>query len=240
MAAAAVPQVTIKTLYHYPLSRSVRALWLLNELNVPCEVRRVKLMMGEGLAPEFMALNPNHAVPVLTYTTADGKELAMFESAALLRFIAAFCNGEHLMAVAGRHAPEVVADFEQTYAFAAVTMDMVLWNLRVVCDFHGRKPEHDDLVSAWAAKWNDEIMPQLAARLDKAEVMCPALGFSLADIMTCHCLTWARKYVGMKILARYPPSVDAFVKRMQARKALQDATKDRDLFEKDGSPKALL
>ena len=51
----------------------------LEELGVPYEVRRVNLQAEEQLRPEFLALNPNHKIPVLE----DG-DLVVWESGAIL------------------------------------------------------------------------------------------------------------------------------------------------------------
>jgi len=51
----------------------------LEELGLPYEVRRVNLQAEEQLRPEFLALNPNHKIPVLE---DDG--LVVWESGAIL------------------------------------------------------------------------------------------------------------------------------------------------------------
>jgi GSH-dependent disulfide-bond oxidoreductase len=51
----------------------------LEELGLPYEVRRVDIQAGEQLKPEFLALNPNHKIPVLE----DGT-LVVWESGAIL------------------------------------------------------------------------------------------------------------------------------------------------------------
>ena len=51
----------------------------LEELGLPYEVRRVNLQAEEQLRPEFLALNPNHKIPVLE----DG-DLVVWESGAIL------------------------------------------------------------------------------------------------------------------------------------------------------------
>jgi GST-like protein len=51
----------------------------LEELGMPYEVRRVNLQAEEQLRPEFLALNPNHKIPVLE----DG-DLVVWESGAIL------------------------------------------------------------------------------------------------------------------------------------------------------------
>jgi GST-like protein len=54
----------------------------LEELELPYEVRRVNLAEGEQLEPSFLALNPNHKIPVLE---EDG--LAVWESGAILLYL---------------------------------------------------------------------------------------------------------------------------------------------------------
>ena len=51
----------------------------LEELGLPYQVRRVNLQAEEQLRPEFLALNPNHKIPVLE----DG-DLVVWESGAIL------------------------------------------------------------------------------------------------------------------------------------------------------------
>lgn len=77
------------TLYHYPLTRSTRVLWLLNELGdkVKFTCKRLELMKGEAHSSEFLRLNPNHALPVLIYKDESGEERALFESCAIVEFL---------------------------------------------------------------------------------------------------------------------------------------------------------
>ena len=51
----------------------------LEELGLPYEVRRVNLQAEEQLRPEFLALNPNHKIPVL-----EDDDLVVWESGAIL------------------------------------------------------------------------------------------------------------------------------------------------------------
>jgi GST-like protein len=55
----------------------------LEELGVPYEVRRVHLDREEQLTEEFLALNPNHKIPVL-----EDDELVIWESGAILLHLA--------------------------------------------------------------------------------------------------------------------------------------------------------
>lgn len=71
-------------LYYDPISTTSRVVALfLAEHDLPVERRIVNLMMGEHYAPDFIALNPNGAVPVLE----DG-DLCIGECSAILKYLA--------------------------------------------------------------------------------------------------------------------------------------------------------
>ena len=53
-------------LYWAPRTRSLRALWVLEEAGAPYERVRLDLSIGEQKSPEFRAINPMAKVPALT------------------------------------------------------------------------------------------------------------------------------------------------------------------------------
>lgn len=69
------------TLHHCPQSRSMRVLWLLEELDVPFRVK-VRAFDKTLRAPEFLSLSPAGRVPALEI---DGER--MFESAAIMEYL---------------------------------------------------------------------------------------------------------------------------------------------------------
>jgi glutathione S-transferase len=69
--------------YYSPGAASFAVHWLLLELGVPFEARRVDLDTQEHKRPEYLKLNPNGLVPTLLI---DGK--AAYESAALIALLA--------------------------------------------------------------------------------------------------------------------------------------------------------
>src|SRR5207248_3213113 len=69
-------------LYGVPRSRTMRALWMLEELGVPYENDKVSFV-GETRKPEFLRLNPNGHIPVLQ----DG-DLVLWESLAINLYLA--------------------------------------------------------------------------------------------------------------------------------------------------------
>jgi glutathione S-transferase len=70
-------------LYWAPRTRSLRALWVLEEAGAPYERVRLDLSAGEQKSPEFRAINPMAKVPALT----DGP-VAVAESGAICAYVA--------------------------------------------------------------------------------------------------------------------------------------------------------
>ena len=70
-------------LYYSPGAASLAVHWLLIELGVPFEARRLDLDAQEHKRPEYLKLNPNGLVPTLLI---DGKPV--YESAALVALLA--------------------------------------------------------------------------------------------------------------------------------------------------------
>ena len=71
-------------IYHAPGSRSVRVIWLFEELGLPYELVQFKLGSPEMRAPEFLKVSPMGRVPVLL----DGKQ-TIFESGAIVQYVLA-------------------------------------------------------------------------------------------------------------------------------------------------------
>ncbi len=90
-------------LYHHPFSRASVALWMLEEVGVPYELRHVDIMTGAQKAPELVALNPMGKLPILT----DG-DVVVTESAAIGLYLA----DRHAY---GRLAPRVDAPARGAY-----------------------------------------------------------------------------------------------------------------------------
>lgn len=63
-------------LYHHPFSRAANAVWMLEEVGVPYELRFVDFMAGENKQPEILALNPMGKLPTLVDGDVVVTELA--------------------------------------------------------------------------------------------------------------------------------------------------------------------
>jgi glutathione S-transferase len=71
------------TVYGVPRSRTMRVLWMLEELGVPFENVPTHFATGDTRKPEFLKINPNGHVPALV----DG-DTVLFESLAINLYLA--------------------------------------------------------------------------------------------------------------------------------------------------------
>lgn len=69
-------------LHHIPGSRSVRVLWLLEELGLDCDLQNWSLTDGSLRRPEFVAMSPAGRIPALEI---DGRSI--FESGAIIQYL---------------------------------------------------------------------------------------------------------------------------------------------------------
>ena len=93
-------------LYHHPFSSNARkAIMAQKLLGIPAELVFVDLAKGEQNRPEFLAKNPNHAVPVLE----DG-DFVLSESHAIMIYLAEQKDGQTLYP-AERHARAKVSQW---------------------------------------------------------------------------------------------------------------------------------
>lgn len=189
-------------LFHSPATRSARVRWLLAELELPCELVPVNLMAGEQYDPAFLALNPNHSVPVLQITRSDGSVQTLVDSGGILAFLADAYPEKGLLPPPGDSPAR--AEALQMLHFGAGWMDMMLWQIRL----HGQllPPEQRDPRTAerYRSKLQAEVEPQLAERLGvRAHIAGEA--FSAADCVIGHNLLWARSYglCTSRVFSRY-------------------------------------
>ena len=210
------------TLYHYPLSRSVRVKWLLHEMRgEDFETIRVALRKGEQFSEEFTAKNPSHAVPVLDVTYDDGTEQTITESLAIVTWL-----GD----LDPRFSPPATdlrarAEYLQVLALGGSWMDQMLWNIRLHETLLPKAARSEAFATLNRDRIENEIAPQLVQRLEKHDYICGD-SFTAADCLTAHNLNWARAY-GLCI----NPTFKAYMGRMKQRPGFQLAFADAADFE---------
>lgn len=188
-------------LYHHPFSRAANAVWMLEEVGVPYELRYVDIMAGAQKAPELVRLNPMGKLPILT----DG-DVVVTELAAIGLYLA----DRHSY---GQLAPRVDDPARGTYLrwsfFAPSVVEpgsmakMAGWTFR---EGQAGWGSHEAMLSAIEAA----IGPGPFILGDK---------FSMADVVFGGTV---RYMLGFKMLEPRPVFT-AYAERLAARPALQRA-----------------
>ncbi|MDD0973937.1 glutathione S-transferase N-terminal domain-containing protein [Pseudomonas fontis] len=76
-------------LYSLPTPNGVKVSIMLEEIGLPYEVHKVDFAAQEQLTPEFISLSANNKIPaILDPNGPGGKPLALFESGAILLYLA--------------------------------------------------------------------------------------------------------------------------------------------------------
>ncbi|WP_170762114.1 glutathione S-transferase family protein [Ruegeria lacuscaerulensis] len=76
-------------LYSYPTQNGVKASIMLEESGLPYEPHLVTLSDSDVKSPEFLSLNPNNKIPaIIDPDGPDGEPLSLFESGAILLYLA--------------------------------------------------------------------------------------------------------------------------------------------------------
>ena len=76
-------------LYSFPTPNGVKASIALEELDLPYEAHKVTLADADVKSDAFLALNPNNKIPaIIDPNGPDGAPLALFESGAILLYLA--------------------------------------------------------------------------------------------------------------------------------------------------------
>lgn len=76
-------------LYSLPTPNGAKVSIALEEMGLAYDAHLIDVNLGQQFSPEFLALNPNHKIPaILDPDGPGGKPLALFESGAILIYLA--------------------------------------------------------------------------------------------------------------------------------------------------------
>ena len=76
-------------LYSLPTPNGVKVSIALEEIGLPYEVHLIDILKNESWTPEFLSLNPNGKIPaIIDPNGPGGKPLGLFESGAILQYLA--------------------------------------------------------------------------------------------------------------------------------------------------------
>jgi glutathione S-transferase len=197
------------TLYHSPRSRSVRIVWLLEELHLPYHLETIAFRLPVPPAKPFAQQTPFGKVPTLR----DG-DLTMFESGAILEYVLERYGQGRLAPAPGT---PLRGSFLQWVHFAEATAFPPLGNLA----WHTFKKDADSIPGAMAdyRTWAVAVLEVLERALSGRTYLLGA-DFSGADIMMGYTLQCA-KWFGI-LTAEYPHLVE-YMARLEGRPAFVKA-----------------
>lgn len=188
-------------------SRTMRAHWMLRELELPYENRPIRSRTGETLTPEYTRLNPSQKIPTLQ----DG-EFVLTESAAIVNYLGAKYGAAR--SLAPPTAPQERARYDQWCFFVMMELDAnTLYILRRhedLKDIYGEAPNALQTARDCFAKQVDAA----AQRLGATGPFVLGERFSGPDILLTTCLVSA---LGRRI--ELPGTLHEYLKRTTARAA---------------------
>ena len=203
------------TLYYSPGTCSLAPHVVLRELDLPYELKKVSISEGENRKPEYLAINPRGAVPVLF--TPQGQRVR--EGAAIL--VTLLESKENALLP---HAPGPRAAALEWLMFANATLHpvysaMFFWKHKA-----GAEAKNHEVVQGLSGKlqslW-DEVENQLGetAYLAGEEP-------TVADILTSVIAGWNNV---IPLPAKLGPKTLAMVQRITARPTFQAAMKEEGI-----------
>ena len=167
------------TLYSYPNSRSLRVARTLEELGLEYRIHSLDLKAGEGHSPEYLAIHPDGKAPALV----DG-ELALFESSAICRYLAAREGRLLPQSLAGQ------AQMDQWLSFLTTELEQPLWTL-AKHTFALPEDQRCDAIKQ-TAQWEFQRALKALQRRFDGQGWLVAYEFSVADIFLAQTLSWAQ------------------------------------------------
>jgi GST-like protein len=75
-------------LHFYPSPNGLKIAMMLEECGLPYRIVEVDILRGAQFAPDFLRISPNNRIPAIIDTAAAGGSLSVFESGAILQYLA--------------------------------------------------------------------------------------------------------------------------------------------------------
>jgi glutathione S-transferase len=189
-------------LYGFAPTRTIRALWMLRELDLDFEYVSIDLTKGEHRRPGFLAVNPAGKVPVLV----DG-DLVLNESVAIVLHLAEKYPQKGFLPSDLR----TKADVHRWLLFTATELEQPLWRMSRHTALY---PPEKRLAAEIPIARQDFL--DMAAVMEKHLEKRPFLvgeRATVADFVAAYTLDWANE---VKLLDGLP-SLRAYMERMYAR-----------------------
>jgi glutathione S-transferase len=189
-------------LYEFGPTRSIRARWTLQELEVDFEAVTVNLVAGEHRKPDFLRIKPAGKLPVLV-----DDDLVLTESVAIVLYLGDKYPAKGFMPAGLEERAEV----ERWLLFTATELEQPLWRMARHTNLY---PEAKRL-PADIALARDDFTPMAGVLDDRMKGRQFVVGdrATVADFVLAYTLDWANE---VQMLAGFPRLKD-YMERMYAR-----------------------
>ena len=194
-------------LYYWPTPNGFKISIMLEECGLPYRVIPVNIGKGDQFTPEFLALNPNNRMPVIVDQDAPGGPLSVFESGAILVYLAEK-TGKFLPA-------ETHKRFD--------VLQWLFWQMAGLGPMAGQaghfliyqEGKHAYATERYSIEYG-RLLAVIERRLRDRDYL--AGEYSIADMA---CLPWASPYERLGQGVDELPKVGAWLERLKARPAVQ-------------------
>ena len=205
----------MQVLYYAPGAASLLVHWLLIELDVPHELRRVDLDAREQKQPGYLALNPAGVVPTLV---VDGRPMS--EAAAIATWLAEGHPDAGLLPAVGDPSRAAVTAWMFHLANAVQPLFRIWWYPHEVAGEDGAEEARERVRPRIEAAWR-----RLDAHLAEKGPWLAGERMTVADYYLAMLMRWSRN---MPRPAHDWPALAALAARMKARPSF------RELYAREG------
>lgn len=199
-------------LYYWPTPNGHKVTIALEEMGLDYTIKPVNIGKGDQFEPSFLAISPNNRMPAIVDHAAEGGPQSVFESGAILIYLAEKTGQLMPKDGAGRYA----------------VMEWLMWQmggfgpmLGQAHHFNFYAPEKIEYgMKRYSAEAN-RLYGVLDRRLEKAEWLAGD-DYTIADIAA---FPWSRTYERQGVDINDYPHVAAWRERMMARPAVERGMK---------------
>jgi GST-like protein len=183
---------------------------MLEECGLPYSVHAVDIGAGDQFAPDFLAISPNNKIPAIVDSDGpDGKPISLFESGAILLYLAG---------KTGRFLPEDVRGKYTALQWLMFQMGSVGPMFGQAHHFRNYAPEKIEYAIKRYTREANRLYAVMDKHLGKAAFFAGA--YSIADISI---FPWTRSYANQGVDLDEYPNVKRWFDTIGARPAVQRA-----------------
>lgn len=197
-------------LYSWPTPNGHKAHIMLEECGLPWRVHAVDIGAGDQFRPEFLAISPNNKIPALIDPQGpDGKPITLFESGAILLYLAA---------KTGRFMPRTTRGKYEMLQWLMFQMGGVGPMLGQAHHFRIYAPEKIDYAVDRYTSEARRLYGVMDRQIERTGAFIAGPGYSIADIAI---FPWLRSWQNQGIDWAEYPALKAWFDRIAARPEVQ-------------------